>query len=132
MSDVAIQQRTTFAGLTQPSAAYRAMQDILRAAAPGALDAFYDRIRATAETRRFFHDDAHMGRAKSAQVGHWDAIIAGRIDDDYARAVAVIGRTHARIGLEPRWYIGGYGVLLGELIKAVAMRPRKPFAGATT
>ena len=68
MSDVEIQQRTTFAGLTQPSAAYRAIQGILRAAAPGALDAFYDRIRATPETRRFFRDDAHMGRAKSAQV----------------------------------------------------------------
>ncbi|PZT96931.1 MAG: chemotaxis protein [Brevundimonas sp.] len=130
MPDAAIQQRTDFAGLSHPSPDYLAMQDILRAAAPGALDAFYDRIRATPETRRFFQDETHMGRAKSAQIGHWDAIIDGRIDEDYGRAVAAIGRTHARIGLEPRWYIGGYGVLLGELIKAVATRPRKAFAGA--
>ena len=130
MSEVQIQQRTTFAGLSQPTPAYRAMQNILRAAAPGALDAFYDRIRATPETRRFFRDEAHIDRAKSAQVGHWDAIIEGRVDDDYGRAVTAIGRAHARIGLEPRWYIGGYGVLLAELIKAVATRPRKPLAGA--
>ena len=130
MPDAAIQQRTDFAGLSHPSPDYLAMQDILRAAAPGALDAFYDRIRATPETRRFFQDETHMGRAKSAQIGHWDAIIDGRTDEDYGRAVAAIGRTHARIGLEPRWYIGAYGVLLGELIKAVATRPRKAFAGA--
>lgn len=129
MSEIQIQQRTTFAGLSHPSPAYRAMQGILRAAAPGALDAFYDRIRATPETRRFFRDEAHIDGAKSAQVGHWEAIIDGRTDADYARAVTAIGRTHARIGLEPRWYIGGYGVLLGELIKAVATRPRKLFAG---
>src|SRR5450830_1303705 len=102
MSEVQIQQRTTFASLSQPTPAYRAMQNILRAAAPGALDAFYDRIRATPETRRFFRDEAHIDRAKSAQVGHWDAIIEGRVDEDYGRAVTAIGRAHARIGLEPR------------------------------
>ena len=93
MPDAAIQQRTDFAGLSHPSPDYLAMQDILRAAAPGALDAFYDRIRATPETRRFFQDETHMGRAKSAQIGHWDAIIDGRTDEDYGRAVAAIGRT---------------------------------------
>lgn len=130
MSETSIQQRADFAGLSVPSTAYRAMRDTIRKATPGALDAFYDRIRATPEARRFFSDESHIGRAKSAQVNHWDAIAEGRIDADYARAVTTIGKTHARIGLEPRWYIGGYGVLLAELIKAVAQRPRKPLAGS--
>ena len=130
MSETSIQQRTAFAGLSSPSSAYKAIQGAIRRAVPAALDAFYDRIRATPETRRFFRDETHIGRAKSAQVGHWDAIVEGRADADYARAVTVIGQTHARIGLEPRWYIGGYGVLLAELMKAVATRPRKRFAGA--
>jgi len=130
MSNTSIQQRKAFFGLTATSAAYRALQTTLRKALPAALEAFYDRIRQTPETRRFFRNEAHIGRAKTAQVGHWDAIVEGRVDEDYARAVTIIGQTHARIGLEPRWYIGGYSVLLGELIKAVSLRPRKRFAGA--
>ncbi len=28
-----------------------------------------------------------------------------------------VGLTHARIGLEPRWYIGGYGIIMDHLIR---------------
>ncbi|WP_288760413.1 methyl-accepting chemotaxis protein [uncultured Brevundimonas sp.] len=122
--------RAAFAGLSARSPAYAALGSIIREALPRALDAFYERVRATPETRRFFRDDAQMQGAKSAQVGHWDAIVAGRIDADYAAAVTAIGRTHARIGLEPRWYIGGYGLVMAELIRAVVGRPRPRFAGA--
>src|SRR5690606_1782173 len=30
-----------------------------------------------------------------------------------------IGQTHARLGLEPTWYIGGYALIAEHLIKAV-------------
>ncbi|WP_292071094.1 methyl-accepting chemotaxis protein [Brevundimonas sp. UBA7534] len=125
-----LDQRAAFAGLSARGPAYAALGALIREALPRALDAFYDRVRATPETRRFFRDETHVQGAKSAQVGHWDAIVAGRIDADYADAVTAIGRTHARIGLEPRWYIGGYGVVMAELIRAVASRPRPRFAGA--
>lgn len=125
-----LDQRAAFAGLSARGAAYAALGALIREALPRALDAFYDRVRATPETRRFFRDEPQMQGAKSAQVGHWDAIVAGRIDGDYAAAVTAIGRTHARIGLEPRWYIGGYGVVMAELIRAVVNRPRPRFAGA--
>ena len=39
-----------------------------------------------------------------------------------------IGHVHARIGLEPRWYIGGYSVILAHLTRAIAARPRKFWA----
>ena len=119
-----IDQRAAFAGLTRRSPGYAALAGVIRDALPRALDAFYDRVRATPETRRFFRDEAHVQSAKSAQVGHWDAIIEGRLDADYAAGVTAIGRTHARIGLEPRWYIGAYGVVLAELTKAIVRRPR--------
>ncbi|WP_333586491.1 globin-coupled sensor protein, partial [Phenylobacterium sp.] len=89
---------------------------------PPALDAFYDQVRATPETRRFFAGEEHISSARTRQIGHWQSIAAGRFDADFTAAVTKVGETHARIGLEPRWYIGGYALvlehLLGELIDA--------------
>jgi methyl-accepting chemotaxis protein len=76
-------------------------------------------VKATPQTRKFFADDRHMGIAKGAQARHWSVIAAANYSDDYANGVRKIGQTHARIGLEPRWYIGGYAVVLEQLIHAV-------------
>lgn len=123
-----IQHRMGFMGLGSASPGYRAMGPLLRKEAPVALAAFYDRVRAEPTTRRFFRDEAHIGAASKAQQQHWDAIIDGRADADYAKSVRTIGHVHARIGLEPRWYIGGYSVILAHLTRAIAERPRKFWA----
>ena len=111
-----IEHRMGFMGLGQPSAGYRAMGPLLRRETPVALAAFYDRVRAEPTTRRFFREEAHIAAASKAQERHWDAIIDGRADADYAKSVRTIGMVHARIGLEPRWYIGGYAFLMEGLI----------------
>jgi len=85
---------------------------------PAALDAFYDKVRATPKLNAFFRDDAHMAAAKSAQLKHWDAIGSARFDDRYAAGVRAIGLAHARVGLEPAWYIAGYAVVVDRLVKA--------------
>ena len=130
MSSQSIKRRLDFMGLGASSPAYQSIAPLLREALPRALDAFYDRVRAAPETRRFFRDEGHISTAHAAQQKHWAAIIEGRADDDYAASVRTIGRVHARIGLEPRWYIGGYSVVLAHLTRAVAGRPRPRFAGA--
>lgn len=95
---------------------------VVMSALPRALDAFYAQIRAVPETRRFFSSDGHVDSAKSRQIGHWDKITSGRFDEHYVTAVSTVGRVHAKIGLEPRWYIGGYALvldsILGEVVKA--------------
>jgi methyl-accepting chemotaxis protein len=97
----------------------RQLKAIVDRELPGGLDKFYERLRATAQVRHFFENDAQMGRAKGAQVGHWGAISAGNFDERYVAKVRTIGMTHARIGLEPRWYIGGYAVILEHLVQAI-------------
>ncbi|WP_374513421.1 methyl-accepting chemotaxis protein [Brevundimonas sp.] len=124
-----IDRRLEFMGLGSMSDSYRAVGPLLKEALPKALDAFYARVRATPETQVFFRDEAHISAAHGAQQRHWQAIIEGRADADYARSIRTIGQVHARIGLEPRWYIGGYSVLLAYLTRAIADRPRRPFAG---
>ena len=128
MASHEIDRRMHFMGLGRPSAGYSAISGLLRRSIPLALAAFYDRARAEPETRRFFRDEGHVAAASNAQQQHWDAIIEGRADEDYAASVRTIGRVHARIGLEPRWYIGGYSILLAHLTRAIIERPRKLFA----
>jgi methyl-accepting chemotaxis protein len=127
MSREDIERRTGFMDLGPRSPGYAAQEPLLRMALPDALNAFYDRIRATPETRKFFRDEAHIVAAKSAQVSHWDAIVEGRADEAYGQSVRVIGNVHARIGLEPRWYIGGYSLILSKLLTAVTTRKRRLF-----
>ncbi len=62
-----------------------------------------------------------------AQRTHWSRVFSGRFDDEYVRSVRAIGLAHHRIGLEPRWYIGGYQFVLNEvtaLLVAAAGRDR--------
>ena len=37
-------------------------------------------------------------------------------------SVTKIGEVHNKLGLEPRWYIGGYNALLSGLVNAIADR----------
>ena len=83
------------------------------------MDKFYEQVRATPEVRAHFRTDQHISQAKNAQLGHWGAISAGNFDASYAAKVHAIGLTHARIGLEPRWYVGGYALIVEHLIKSI-------------
>ena len=111
----------------------RRLKSIVGRELPPALDAFYDMVRATPRLNAFFRDDAHMERAKAAQIGHWDAIGSARFDERYVVGVRAIGLAHARIGLEPLWYIGGYAVVVDRLIKAIVRDawPRGVFSGGS-
>jgi methyl-accepting chemotaxis protein len=101
------------------------LEKVILKALPGALDAFYAQIAAFPETKAFFSSASHMEGAKQRQVSHWGRLAKGQLDQDYVRAVTTIGQIHARIGLEPRWYIGGYALLLEKLL-AAALEERWP------
>ncbi|TCD14148.1 globin-coupled sensor protein [Oricola cellulosilytica] len=116
-----IDGRLSFLGLDQKSRKkLSSLRPLIEKELPSALDKFYGLVKKTPETNRFFRDDEHMAGAKNAQLGHWAAIASGKFDEDYADRVRKIGKVHARVGLEPRWYIGGYGVIIEHLVKAAA------------
>ena len=97
-----------------------------------ALAAFYDKIATVPAAASFFSGRPQMDRAKSKQVQHWQSIISGQFDDNYLKSSAHVGLVHARIGLEPRWHIGGYGLIVETLVRGLvhdlmadALAPRK-------
>jgi len=119
----ALSARLDFIGLDQPAReSLRGIAPIIRDALDGALDRFYDKVRQTPETVRFFSNPEHMKAAKLRQDGHWQSIASGDFGPAYEQNVKTIGSVHARIGLEPRWYIGGYALILEELITAIVMK----------
>jgi methyl-accepting chemotaxis protein len=74
----------------------------------GFLDGFYDHVRNYPSMAGMFNGDAGMARAGSLQKKHWERLFSGQFDDEYFSSVRRIGGVHSRVGLEPRWYIGGY------------------------
>jgi methyl-accepting chemotaxis protein len=95
----------------------RAMAPEVSAGIGPALAKFYAKIARTADLSRHFRDEGHTQQARRAQEDHWKQITKGDFAQEYALAVRRIGAVHARIGLEPRWYIGGYGIVLDHLIR---------------
>ncbi|RJL06967.1 globin-coupled sensor protein [Paracoccus aestuarii] len=113
-----LQARLEFLGLDgADQARIRAISPQIQVSVAKALEAFYTKVAATPILRRHFSDKAHTDRARSSQARHWDRIASGEYGSDYADAVTRIGAVHARIGLEPRWYIGGYGLVLDQVIR---------------
>jgi methyl-accepting chemotaxis protein len=86
---------------------------VLEPALPEVLDGFYRHVAQEHQLARMVGND--IPRLKSAQASHWARLFSGRFDESYIQGVRTIGLTHNKIGLEPRWYIGGYNFVLNEL-----------------
>ncbi|KNY12965.1 chemotaxis protein [Shinella sp. SUS2] len=115
-----INERLDFVNLgADQRAALAELRPLVSRSIGTALDKLYTKVKAVPETRKMFSNDAHVAHAKERQAAHWETIASARFDAQYVDAVTTIGRTHARLGLEPRWYLGGYALILEELFDAV-------------
>ncbi|MCP4618802.1 MAG: hypothetical protein GY844_20505 [Bradyrhizobium sp.] len=92
---------------------------VVEPALPEVLEGFYRHATAEPQLARLIGSD--IPRLKSAQSTHWARLFNGRFDHEYMQGVRTIGIVHNRIGLEPRWYIGGYNFVLGRLTE-IAVR----------
>lgn len=117
---IAIQERLNFIKLDGDTRqALAKARPIIEKAVSESLDGFYSQVRAYPAVSRFFNSEQMIAGAKSGQSRHWSQIASAQFDSGYTDSVQRIGATHARIGLEPRWYIGGYALVLDGLVKAV-------------
>jgi methyl-accepting chemotaxis protein len=96
----------------------RIKPEIMAAMGP-ALDRFYGKITNDSSVRHFFAKEGLAEHARSRQISHWDRIADGRFDSSYLDAVTKVGEIHARIGLEPRWYIAGYAFIIDRVIETL-------------
>jgi len=83
---------------------------------PRALVHLYESIGANPELARHFPTAASRDGAREKQLQHWRTLFGTPPDAQWHKAADRIGEVHARIGLEPHWYIGGYAMVLEEMI----------------
>ena len=118
-----LESRCDFMGLTEADCGtIRSIKNVIDEELSPALDKFYNKVQKTPDMRRFFSSESHINHAKAAQQKHWENISSASFGQDYAQNISRIGSIHARIGLEPRWYIGGYAIVLDHLIHAIVAK----------
>ncbi|HUB10390.1 MAG TPA: globin-coupled sensor protein [Acetobacteraceae bacterium] len=81
---------------------------------PAILDGFYDHVVTEPRLKAMVAD--RLPKLKQAQTAHWQRLFVSSPDAAYCQSVQKIGLMHHRVGLEPRWYIGGYNYVLNRLI----------------
>ncbi|WP_210243889.1 globin-coupled sensor protein [Bradyrhizobium guangdongense] len=91
-------------------------------ALPAILEGFYAHVATEPALAALVGND--IPRLKRAQGAHWARLFNGRFDRDYMQGVRAIGLVHNKIGLEPRWYIGGYNFVLEQLTALAVARYR--------
>ncbi|MEX4008296.1 protoglobin domain-containing protein [Neoaquamicrobium sediminum] len=117
---VTLEERLDFIGLDSSTRQnLRNLKPLLSREIGPALNVFYDKVRTNPQTSGFFSSATHLESAKGRQATHWTGIAEASYGDSYEQAVRRIGETHARLGLEPTWYIGGYALVAEHLVKAV-------------
>lgn len=84
-----------------------------------ALEEFYRKISKLPELSAHFSSPQQMDKAKALQAEHWNAVFRDGVDERFFNRAMKIGNVHARIGLEPKWYVGAYGLILEELAFAI-------------
>ena len=120
MSAQQLKERTDFYGLADVQATTLAgVGRALNRRLDAALDRFYRIIAARRELSAYFDSPQQMSRAKAMQAEHWQAVFRDGVDQRFFDRATRIGSVHARIGLEPKWYVGAYGLVLEELITAI-------------
>lgn len=105
----------------------RGLRPMIQRTLPGILDQFYAWIGEYPDVARLFSNKDHMRHAKEAQIRHWDVIVSASFDASYVQSVTRIGEAHNRMGLQPRWYIGGYGLIVSGLLRAIELEPTGMF-----
>ncbi len=100
----------------------REIWQVVEPALPEILEGFYQHVTREPQLARMIGND--IPRLKAAQGSHWSRLFNGRFDHDYMQGVRTIGLIHNKIGLEPRWYIGGYNFVLGRLAALAVRRYR--------
>lgn len=96
-----------------------ALEPLIKSALPEILDVFYFDIAKHPEVDDMFANEEMRRHASDKQAAHWQRICTARFDQDYLDSVIRIGKAHARLGLEPSWYFGGYAKIVNGLQKAI-------------
>ena len=121
--DASGSDRLAFLGITDATRRTIAgLRPTVDASVPAIAEEFYGLIGRTPELAPLIGDAANIARLKQGQAKHWSALFSGTIDNALLERSVDVGTRHARAGLTPRWYIGGYCLFVEKLVARIAAR----------
>ncbi len=92
---------------------------LLEKHADGFVAAFYRHLLSFDETRALLASPEVKDRLLLKQREYLLSLARPSLDADYAAQRIAIGRTHVRVGLEPRWYLGAYALYMRLLVPVI-------------
>lgn len=102
------ERRKAFVGFTAEDADLMAnLSSAMHSNVDDVVEQMYERFLAFEETAAFFPDQATIDRVKTHQKNYFLMMVSGDYGEDYLNNRLNIGYVHQRIGLTPRWFIGG-------------------------
>jgi methyl-accepting chemotaxis protein len=117
----ALEERLKFIGFgAEDAAALRRIKPLLAQNLQRILTKFYGHIEAYPNLMVMFGGTKGVAHARTAQAEHWMKLFDAGFDAEYVTRALRIGDAHHRIGLEPRWYIAGYAMAVGELTAVIS------------
>ncbi len=106
-----LEERLAFVGIDANDVELlRGLRPVLEQHAETFVAAFYRHLLSFAPTRELLRDPAVKQRLLVAQRNYLLSLGNPTFDAAYLERRQQIGRTHARIGLQPRWYLGAYSL----------------------
>lgn len=84
------------------------------------IEAFYKHLFAFPETSRFLQDPEIVEPLKRTQQRHFESMLDAQWDESFGSGRRKVGRTHAEVGIEPRFFLGGYTQYLQYFFRSFA------------
>jgi signal transduction histidine kinase len=113
---VDVQQRLTYLNLEEADVErLRRLRPLLDKHADAFVASFYRQLLSFGPTRDLLADPQVKERLLAKQRGYLLSLGDPCFDEAYVEQRRMIGEVHARIGLEPRWYLGAYALYFGLL-----------------
>jgi signal transduction histidine kinase len=100
-------------------AALARLRPLLEREADDLVAAFYRHLLSFPETQALLRDPEITRRLLAKQRDYLLSLAGPEIDAAYVTSRRRIGEVHARIGLEPRWYLGAYSLYASLLMPTI-------------
>jgi len=115
------QPRHRFPGVTASDGRrLQALGAKIAADLPRVVDEFYDHLLAAEPLRPFLEDPVRRERLRGILRTYLREMLAGNYDADYEETRRRVGERHLEIGLDIRWYMGSFNLLMQLLLPRIA------------
>ena len=114
--DITIEEwrkRKDFVGFTDADAKLlKELEPVIKKNVDVIIDLLYEKILTFEETKAFFAEEEKLNHVKSMQKDYFVSLTNGEYEEEYLESRLHLGKIHEKIGLQPRWYMGGYSIYL--------------------